>query len=98
MEYFNKPLHTYTLNLSSQNGILLNKYRQRYHIKLYDFPGEKGKFLLSDISTILNLISILENSREVPASFDCANETAVGLHVYQKGAPMPPPPHVMGKT
>ena len=27
------------------------------------------------------------------------NETAVGLHVYRKGAPMPPPPlHVMGKT
>ena len=26
------------------------------------------------------------------------NETVVGLQVYQKGAPMPPPPHVMGKT
>ena len=69
MEYFNKPLHTYTLNLSSQNGVLLNKYQQRYHIKLYDFPGEKGKFLLPDISTILNLISVLENSHEVPISW-----------------------------
>ena len=26
------------------------------------------------------------------------NETAIGLHVYRKGAPMPPTPHVMGKT
>ena len=73
MEYFNKPLHTYTLNLSSQNGILLNKYWQRYHIKLYDFPGEKGKFLLPDISAILNLISVLENSCEVPASCETWN-------------------------
>ena len=39
-----QPLHTYTLNLSSQNRTLLNKYWQRYHIKLYDFPGERGKF------------------------------------------------------
>ena len=33
------------------------------------FQEEKGKFLLPDISTILNLISVLENSREVPASW-----------------------------
>ena len=41
---------------------------KRYHIKLYAFPGEKGKFLLHDIFAILNLINVLENSHEVPAS------------------------------
>ena len=63
-----QTLDTYTMNLSSQNQILLNKYQQGYHIKLYDFPGERGKFLLPDISAILNLIRVHENSREVPAS------------------------------
>ena len=81
-----QPLHTYTMNLSSQNQILLNKYQQGYHIKLYDFPGERGKFLLPDISAILNLISVLENSREVPASWNCNSRQChivLGLTCYQ---------------
>ena len=58
--YYNLQ-HSVTYNSDVQWNILINHYT-------HAFPGEKGTFLLPDISTILNLISVLKNSHEVPAS------------------------------